>query len=227
MENEVTLVRVRFGSDSHRTYFYALREDNIKPGDMVFVPVGNDNIQRVAKVVSVETFSLDRLPLPIDKLKTVIGVFNPNDGIKCPVCDRDITADECYEIEMCTEGLGPKNGVPGVADIDLIRKKAELCRKCCFHSKMASYSEDDVIEAHRFSSSNMPALEHDKICGCFYCLEVFSPKEITEYLQDDDIPIDKDGTALCPYCGIDSVIGESSGCPITKEFLSKMKKYWF
>jgi len=36
-----------------------------------------------------------------------------------------------------------------------------------------------------------------------------------------------DDTALCPHCGIDSVIGESSSVPITKEFLGKMKKYWF
>jgi acetone carboxylase gamma subunit len=34
-------------------------------------------------------------------------------------------------------------------------------------------------------------------------------------------------TALCPYCGIDSVIGDKSGFPITKEFLEKMYQHWF
>ncbi len=34
-------------------------------------------------------------------------------------------------------------------------------------------------------------------------------------------------TAFCPFCGVDSVIGESSGYPITKEFLEKMKEWWF
>ena len=29
------------------------------------------------------------------------------------------------------------------------------------------------------------------------------------------------------YCDTDSVIGENSGYPITKEFLESMKKYWF
>ena len=33
--------------------------------------------------------------------------------------------------------------------------------------------------------------------------------------------------AICPYCGMDSVIGESSGYPITKEFLQKMQEHWF
>ena len=28
-------------------------------------------------------------------------------------------------------------------------------------------------------------------------------------------------------CDIDSVIGDSSGFPITKEFLKKMNEYWF
>jgi acetone carboxylase gamma subunit len=34
-------------------------------------------------------------------------------------------------------------------------------------------------------------------------------------------------TALCPECGIDSVIGDASGYPITEAFLGKMKTFWF
>jgi hypothetical protein len=34
-------------------------------------------------------------------------------------------------------------------------------------------------------------------------------------------------TALCPHCGIDAVIGDASGFPITKEFLSEMCQAWF
>ncbi len=37
--------------------------------------------------------------------------------------------------------------------------------------------------------------------------------------------LDREDTALCPYCCADSVIGESSGYPITREFLRKMKEY--
>ncbi len=79
----------------------------------------------------------------------------------------------------------------------------------------------DVIDAHRFSSNHRLRLENDAKCGCFYCGHIFSPKEITEWIDD---PL---GTAVCPYCGIDAVIGQSSGYPITEEFLLKMKKYWF
>ena len=42
-----------------------------------------------------------------------------------------------------------------------------------------------------------------------------------------DNDCDRFGTAVCPYCGIDAVIGESSGYPITAEFLKRMRKRWF
>ena len=42
-----------------------------------------------------------------------------------------------------------------------------------------------------------------------------------------DEGLDKGQTGLCPHCGIDSVIGDRSGFPITGEFLAKMKSYWF
>lgn len=81
--------------------------------------------------------------------------------------------------------------------------------------------DQKIISAHRFCTNNKPLLLHDSKCGCFYCLSIFAPSEIHEWIQDTE------GTALCPYCGIDSVIGEGSGYPITTEFLSKMKEYWF
>lgn len=32
---------------------------------------------------------------------------------------------------------------------------------------------------------------------------------------------------MCPYCGIDSVLGDQSGFPITKELLIRMRWHWF
>ena len=82
------------------------------------------------------------------------------------------------------------------------------------------------IQAHEYSSNHMEQLKKDKLCGCFYCLRIFDPAEIEEWIIDDN-PIDKGGTAICPYCGIDSIIGESAGYPLTVEFLQKMKTEWF
>ncbi len=78
-----------------------------------------------------------------------------------------------------------------------------------------------ILAAHKFCANNREKLQKDEKCGCFYCLKIFSPSEITDWIPDTD------GTARCPYCGIDSVIGEHSGFPITTEFLVKMREYWF
>lgn len=85
---------------------------------------------------------------------------------------------------------------------------------------MQTFSNDILTYAHKFASNNKEQLLNDNNCGCFYCGQIFEPSEIKEWLDVED-------TALCPYCGIDSVIGESSGYLITKEFLEAMYKMWF
>ena len=60
----------------------------------------------------------------------------------------------------------------------------------------------DYIKAHEFSAGHRKRLLQDRKCGCFYCLKIFAPKEISSWIEDVG------GTAICPYCGIDSVIGE-------------------
>ena len=85
---------------------------------------------------------------------------------------------------------------------------------------------EDYIEAHRYARSHMNELKKDQKAGCFYCLRIFHPGEIEHWLIHDN-PVDRGGTALCPFCGVDSVIGESSGFPVTKEFLQKMHQHWF
>jgi hypothetical protein len=79
---------------------------------------------------------------------------------------------------------------------------------------------EDHIAAHKWSGWNRSTLRSSDLCGCFYCLEVFPPNEIEGWTDDS-------GTALCPKCGIDSVIGSVSGYPIQREFLSKMHDHWF
>jgi hypothetical protein len=78
----------------------------------------------------------------------------------------------------------------------------------------------DLEAAHKLSNVHRSSLEQSDICGCFYCLDTYQHDEIEEW-------IDRDLTALCPKCGIDSVLGSASGLPITKEFLKKMQDRWF
>lgn len=81
----------------------------------------------------------------------------------------------------------------------------------------------DIIAAHEHCVHNKKEISDSKLCGCFFCLRIFEPNKITQwgyYVQPKDF-------AVCPYCEIDSVIGDASGFPVTKEFLGAMHKYWF
>jgi len=84
---------------------------------------------------------------------------------------------------------------------------------------------DDVREAYLHSSNHRREIESSSSCGCFYCTAVFPPKSIVEWVDENSTGIGQ--TALCPYCGIDSVIGDRSGFTITKEFLPKMRRHLF
>ncbi len=84
----------------------------------------------------------------------------------------------------------------------------------------------DHIRAHRHSSNHREELLASEHCGCFYCCSLFPPTAIEEWIDEWQ---GVGQTALCPVfeCGIDSIIGSESGYPITKEFLQRMKAYWF
>lgn len=75
--------------------------------------------------------------------------------------------------------------------------------------------------AHKFCSLHREQVLVSATCACFYCQETFPPSSIEDWTDDDQ-------TALCPKCGIDSVIGDASGEPIgDAAFLSSMYAHWF
>ena len=111
---------------------------------------------------------------------------------------------------------------------------------------MKKFTEGDYKTAHKFCIRNSEKLKKDKVCGCFYCLSVFAPSDITRWLKEKrsinvsnsdkakvNVKIEfeceyaEEMTALCPFCEMDSVIGEGCGYPITREFLEEMNEFWF
>jgi hypothetical protein len=77
----------------------------------------------------------------------------------------------------------------------------------------------DYITAHKHSIYHRQELTSSEQCGCFNCLAIFEPSAADEWT-------DGQTTAMCPWCGLDSVIGSASGYPITTDFLTKMQEYW-
>ena len=88
------------------------------------------------------------------------------------------------------------------------------------HDKRVAAFPADVRDAHKHSIHHRDEIVASTACGCFQCCATFSPHEIAEWTDHDD-------TALCPMCGIDSVIGDRSDFPVSRDFLTLMKAYWF
>ena len=90
----------------------------------------------------------------------------------------------------------------------------------------------NVIAVHAKCANHRGEIEKSALCGCFYCMEIFSPSAIECWIDWPESTADENElsvgvTALCPQCGIDSVIGSASGYPIDVGFLSIMRDYWF
>src|SRR5690606_42083381 len=66
------------------------------------------------------------------------------------------------------------------------------------------YTRDQLKAAHLKSSLHREELMRGNVCGCFYCEQLFSPREITVWIEEPD----GGQTAICPKCRIDSVLGE-------------------
>ena len=80
---------------------------------------------------------------------------------------------------------------------------------------------DDTLEtAHKHCSIHRDKILSSELCGCFYCCERFAPNTIVDWIDDNS-------TALCPLCGIASVIGSKAGFSIDPDFLRRMHEYWF
>ena len=81
-------------------------------------------------------------------------------------------------------------------------------------------NKQEATQHHQDSIYHADDLKQKTKCGCFYCLEIFTPDEITNWTDDGK-------TALCPFCGIDAVIAETTERQISTSFLKEMNQYWF
>lgn len=83
--------------------------------------------------------------------------------------------------------------------------------------------ETDVVNAHAHSIDHRALILGSERCGCFGCLSIFALDAIREWTDK----VNGEGvTALCPVCGLDSVIGSASGFPVELGFLRRMQEHW-
>jgi hypothetical protein len=79
--------------------------------------------------------------------------------------------------------------------------------------------EREASRLHRHTRANRMELEASEVCGCIACERIYFPSEVVRWLED--------GTALCPHCGVDAVVGSASGMPIMPGVLRRAHERWF
>lgn len=78
----------------------------------------------------------------------------------------------------------------------------------------------DLGALHKHCFRNREEVLASVSCGCFNCLRTYEPSQIRDLNNSE-------GTAFCPFCGVDAVLGSAIGIPITPELLLKMNVRWF
>lgn len=81
-------------------------------------------------------------------------------------------------------------------------------------------SKYDLKAIHKRCSKHRDEIATTDTCGCFYCQKLFHPREIKEWT-------DQQTTAICPHCGIDSVLPSTKDLTVTAELLAAMEAHWF
>jgi hypothetical protein len=91
-----------------------------------------------------------------------------------------------------------------------------------------------VMTAYVHTSSNQQEIMRSDTAGCLSCLSIFDPRqERMSYLKwigsNEDghwAENPRNGSAYCPACDEDTVIGSASDYPITEEFMLALSAWW-
>lgn len=51
----------------------------------------------------------------------------------CPLCQREVTGDECFDISMTAEGMAPGRFLPADITPEQVKANENTCLKCKYH----------------------------------------------------------------------------------------------
>ena len=77
-----------------------------------------------------------------------------------------------------------------------------------------------IYQFPTIAMKNKRLIEQSNNAGCFKCIKIFSKSEVKDYTDNNQ-------TVLCPYCGIDSVVGDMCGFELSEEILQKANAFWY
>jgi hypothetical protein len=75
-------------------------------------------------------------------------------------------------------------------------------------------------QIHNHTFKNRSEIAKSVLCHCIYCKEASPSSHVDEWADEGE-------TALCPKCGVDSMVGDASGYEMTVPLLSALQDFWF
>lgn len=81
-------------------------------------------------------------------------------------------------------------------------------------------SAQQLYSAIEYATSNVEALRESEQAACYYCMKIYSALEVVEFIPEEN-------TAICPKCGIDSVLPGTCGIEFSEENLNIINDYYF
>jgi hypothetical protein len=116
-------------------------------------------------------------------------------------------------------------------DVERLKELLDGMNNPMFLQKYKDSADEDpkwtIPELNAFYSHsirNEESILKSNLFGCFHCISILAATDI----KLSEMMVEKDGvkTAICPICGIDSVLGDAS-VEITAELLEKMNGLYF
>lgn len=81
---------------------------------------------------------------------------------------------------------------------------------------------DPYASQRLHATNNEIEIVKSKKCGCYFCQSTFSARRVKDWLSDS-----RGVSALCPECGMDTVLGDASGLEINERLLQEMGEHYF
>lgn len=88
---------------------------------------------------------------------------------------------------------------------------------------MANKNNENLYDEYKAHSvDNEIEILNSEKCGCVFCRSLFDARKISDWISDEN-----GVSAICPECGMDAVIGDASGVPLSKELLKSMNLAYY
>ncbi len=78
VNGQAMICRCRF-STVGKSYAYKCNDITLNTGEYVIVPVGEDGEEKIARITGIQFCTLDIMPYPYDKMKTIIRRVTPEE----------------------------------------------------------------------------------------------------------------------------------------------------